>query len=185
MCSRTWGKVWDPDAVLASRNASKNARKRRFYGFTDSLPHVLLLAHRGRQTLLVEALTSVRRLNRSVTHDFRHFYFLNSVARRNIVIAVSIGLKDSRCPPMLRSLTLLALVSTAVGLAVGGEECCGDQCSSTDDCAAGLFCCPNHNECMDTTTKSTIGPNCDACNPPSSPAAEEKKCGSEPAVEDA
>ena len=62
-------------------------------------------------------------------------------------------------------------------LTVDGEECCGDQCSSTDDCAAGLFCCPNHNECMDTTTKSTIGPNCDACNPPSAPAVQEKECG--------
>ena len=57
-----------------------------------------------------------------------------------------------------------------------GAQCCGDQCSSDSDCAAGLFCCPNHNECMDTTTKSTIGPNCDACNPPSAPPVKEKSC---------
>ena len=50
--------------------------------------------------------------------------------------------------------------------AVDGDECCGDSCQSDDDCSDGLFCCPNHNECMDTTTKSTAGPNCDACNPP-------------------
>jgi hypothetical protein len=44
-----------------------------------------------------------------------------------------------------------------------GGECCGASCSSDSDCAPGLFCCPNHNECMDTATKSTAGPACDAC----------------------
>ena len=84
---------------------------------------------------------------------------------------------------MLRSLTMLTLLSTALGLAVKekGDECCGYSCSSDDDCAMGLFCCPNHNECMDDSTKSTIGPNCDACNPPSSPApVQEKKCSDKP-----
>jgi len=47
---------------------------------------------------------------------------------------------------------------------VDGGACCGVSCTSTSDCAAGLFCCPNHNECMDDTTKSTAGPNCDACS---------------------
>ena len=92
-------------------------------------------------------------------------------------------LHPPRIMSVLRSLTLLALFSTAVGMAVNGDECCGDQCSSDDDCAAGLFCCPYHNECMDTSTKSTIGPNCDACNPPSAPPVKGKKCGA--AVEDA
>jgi len=60
------------------------------------------------------------------------------------------------------------LVEQAHG-ASNGEECCSEQCSSNSDCAAGLFCCPHHNECMDTSTKSTRGPNCDACSPPSPP----------------
>ena len=82
---------------------------------------------------------------------------------------------------MLRSLAMLitigsTLAFTAPRTNVEGDQCCGDQCSSDSDCAAGLFCCPNHLECMDTTTKSTIGPNCDACNPPSSPTLAEKKC---------
>lgn len=47
-----------------------------------------------------------------------------------------------------------------------GEACCSDKCQTGADCGSGLFCCPNHFECMDTTTKSTQGPNCDACNPP-------------------
>ena len=52
-----------------------------------------------------------------------------------------------------------------------GNECCHESCDSDSDCFPGLFCCPNHNECMDTTTKSTVGPNCDAasaggCNSP-------------------
>lgn len=44
-----------------------------------------------------------------------------------------------------------------------GDGCCGDQCDSSSDCTSGLFCCPNHNECMDTTTEGTCGPNCQAC----------------------
>ena len=43
----------------------------------------------------------------------------------------------------------------------------------------GLFCCPNHFECMDTTTKSTQGPNCDSCRPPATKKddASAKQCG--------
>jgi len=44
-----------------------------------------------------------------------------------------------------------------------GDGCCGAQCDSSSDCTDGLFCCPNHNECMDTTTEGTCGPNCQAC----------------------
>ena len=81
---------------------------------------------------------------------------------------------------MLRSLAMLLTIGSTLAFTapklVEGAQCCGDQCSSDSDCAAGLFCCPNHLECMDTTTKSTIGPNCDACNPPSSPTLAEKEC---------
>jgi len=54
----------------------------------------------------------------------------------------------------------------ATEVRVGDEPgCCGARCTpgESGDCAAGLFCCPNHYECMDDTTKSTQGPNCDAC----------------------
>lgn len=44
-----------------------------------------------------------------------------------------------------------------------GAGCCGDSCTSTSQCAEGMFCCPNHNMCMDVTTKGTIGPACDEC----------------------
>ena len=44
-----------------------------------------------------------------------------------------------------------------------GDACCGTQCKSSSDCDQGLFCCPNHNECMDKTTEGTCGPNCVAC----------------------
>ena len=37
---------------------------------------------------------------------------------------------------------------------------CSAPCQSTSQCAANLFCCPNHHMCMDTSTGSTQGPNC-------------------------
>lgn len=43
-----------------------------------------------------------------------------------------------------------------------GNECCGVPCDDTSECSANMFCCPNHHECMDTSTGSTEGPNCDA-----------------------
>lgn len=48
-------------------------------------------------------------------------------------------------------------------VAANGDGCCGDSCTSTAQCAEGMFCCPNHNMCMDVTTKGTIGPACDKC----------------------
>jgi len=46
-----------------------------------------------------------------------------------------------------------------------GEEpaCCGDSCATSSDCGAKLFCCPNHNICMDRMTGSTRGRNCRKC----------------------
>ena len=58
-----------------------------------------------------------------------------------------------------------------------GQGCCSDKCRNSDDCSAGLFCCPNHFECMDTTTKSTAGPKCDACQPSAPKQEAEKACG--------
>ena len=43
-----------------------------------------------------------------------------------------------------------------------GNECCGTPCDDTSECSANMFCCPNHHECMDSSTQSTEGPNCDA-----------------------
>merc|ERR1719454_235865 len=52
-----------------------------------------------------------------------------------------------------------------------GAGCCMDACTTSSDCGTNLFCCPNHNMCMDQNTYSTIGSNCDACTgtPPSPP----------------
>ena len=54
---------------------------------------------------------------------------------------------------------------TRLNQTANGQGCCSDKCQTNSDCAPGLFCCPNHFECMDTKTKSTRGPNCDSCNP--------------------
>lgn len=44
------------------------------------------------------------------------------------------------------------------------SKCCAEKCArNNNDCAAGLFCCPNHNMCMDKTTYSTRGPTCTSC----------------------
>jgi len=44
------------------------------------------------------------------------------------------------------------------------SKCCAEKCArGNNDCAAGLFCCPNHNMCMDKTTYSTRGPTCTSC----------------------
>jgi hypothetical protein len=56
-------------------------------------------------------------------------------------------------------LVLLGIFSCAHA----GAGCCGTPCESNGDCAINLFCCPNHNECMGDDTKSTAGPDCDAC----------------------
>merc|ERR1719335_309995 len=53
-----------------------------------------------------------------------------------------------------------------------GGACCRGACQSTSDCRASLFCCPYHHMCMDSSTGSTAGPNCNKCkggNPPSPP----------------
>merc|ERR1719375_1217288 len=42
-------------------------------------------------------------------------------------------------------------------------NCCNEKCSTSSDCAAGLFCCPNLDLCMDVDTASTVGRNCVAC----------------------
>jgi len=53
-----------------------------------------------------------------------------------------------------------------------GQACCRGACQSSSQCAAGLFCCPYHHMCMDTSTGGTWGTNCNKCkgNPPSPPA---------------
>ena len=61
---------------------------------------------------------------------------------------------------MLRSFLLLLGIFSC---AHAGAGCCGTPCASNGDCAINLFCCPNHNECMGDDTKSTAGPDCDAC----------------------
>jgi len=52
-----------------------------------------------------------------------------------------------------------------------GKACCRGACQSSGQCAAGLFCCPYHKMCMDTSTGGTWGTNCNKCkgNPPSPP----------------
>merc|ERR1719453_2118108 len=72
-----------------------------------------------------------------------------------------------------------------------GSVCCRGTCSGrgSKDCAAGLFCCPGHKMCMDRTTSSTRGKNCDICKnggkplptpaptpPPKPPPAGSKSC---------
>lgn len=41
-----------------------------------------------------------------------------------------------------------------------GGRSCAQKCSKSSDCASNLFCCPFHKLCMDSSTKSTAGPNC-------------------------
>ena len=60
------------------------------------------------------------------------------------------------------SSSFLLLLGT-FSCAHAGAGCCGTPCASNGDCAINLFCCPNHNECMGDDTKSTAGPDCDAC----------------------
>jgi cathepsin B len=52
-----------------------------------------------------------------------------------------------------------------------GKACCRGACQSTSQCASNLFCCPYHHMCMDSSTGSTAGPNCNKCkgNPPAPP----------------
>ena len=58
--------------------------------------------------------------------------------------------QDSDClPKLVKEVTI-------------GNECCGTPCDDTSECSANMFCCPNHHECMDSSTQSTEGPNCDA-----------------------
>merc|ERR1719238_2194829 len=42
-------------------------------------------------------------------------------------------------------------------------QCCRGKCASSNDCGKNLFCCPGHKMCMDRSTGSTRGPNCDVC----------------------
>lgn len=61
-----------------------------------------------------------------------------------------------------------------------GGSACMVACTDSSECAANLFCCPNWYMCMDTTTYSTVGPNCDAAagndgtttDPPTQPPAQ-------------
>ena len=73
------------------------------------------------------------------------------------------------------SRTAFVLASLVVGATAGGA-CCGTPCTSNGDCAVNLFCCPNHHECMGDDTKSTAGPDCDACNPAPAPGVALKHC---------
>jgi len=43
------------------------------------------------------------------------------------------------------------------------QPCCRSACKSSSNCGdqSRFFCCPYHKMCMDRTTKSTAGPNCD------------------------
>ena len=50
--------------------------------------------------------------------------------------------------------------TSADKVSVTGSGDCGSKCESSSDCCNGMFCCPNHFECMDATTKSTQGPAC-------------------------
>ena len=70
----------------------------------------------------------------------------------------------------------IAVFLLSVSYASAGSGCCGTPCSSNGDCAINLFCCPNHNECMGDDTKSTAGPDCDACGHTSPVVAAFKRC---------
>jgi len=37
---------------------------------------------------------------------------------------------------------------------------CNDACHESSQCSAGMFCCPNHHVCMDSSTGGTWGPAC-------------------------
>jgi hypothetical protein len=65
---------------------------------------------------------------------------------------------------LLPQAALPALPALRASGSTADGGCCGASCSSSSDCAVNLFCCPNHNECMGDDTKSTAGPDCDACN---------------------
>merc|ERR1719272_558356 len=56
----------------------------------------------------------------------------------------------------------MTFVAAAAVDPTNGKECCGVPCDDTSQCSANMFCCPNHHECMDSSTQSTEGPNCDA-----------------------
>jgi hypothetical protein len=37
---------------------------------------------------------------------------------------------------------------------------CNDACHESSQCSTGMFCCPNHHVCMDSSTGGTWGPAC-------------------------
>jgi uncharacterized protein YkwD len=44
-------------------------------------------------------------------------------------------------------------------------SCCAQACQQHSDCQQpNLFCCPGHHVCMDRSTFSTCGPNCNSCS---------------------
>lgn len=65
-----------------------------------------------------------------------------------------------------------------------GTACCWEPCKSSGDCSTNMFCCPRYKKCMDRSTGSSGGPNCDKCRNkkfgrPSPPPAP-KRCRDQP-----
>lgn len=73
---------------------------------------------------------------------------------------------------MVTGLDGLAKAIAARPTSTSGKKCCKDLCEG--GCFKGLFCCPVKGRCMDTKTRSTVGPNCDACEKEQSKDMEEE-----------
>ena len=46
------------------------------------------------------------------------------------------------------------------GAGSGQNLGCNDACHESSQCSTGMFCCPNHHVCMDSSTGGTWGPAC-------------------------
>lgn len=56
------------------------------------------------------------------------------------------------------------ILTVSSGALAPGTKCCKDPCGgSNGNCFKGLFCCPAKKQCLDSKTKMSQGPNCDAC----------------------
>ena len=70
---------------------------------------------------------------------------------------------DADCQrPQIKTCATSAPASFPRSPPSNGDLCCSSPCDDSSECSPGMFCCPNHNECMDSSTGSTQGPACQA-----------------------